>query len=92
MIAGLLGFVQATIWIFAVGTAIRYIDSAWHVLGYAGGYAAGNMIGITIEQAVAYGLSTVRIISPHGVRGPVWVNRLFSSGVIIVPNPLSTLD
>ena len=66
LIAGLLGFVQATIWIFAVGTAIRYIDSVWHILGYAGGYAAGNMIGITIEQAVAYGLSTVRITSLHG--------------------------
>ena len=65
-IAGLLGFVQALIWIFAVGTAIRYIDSIWHVLGYAGGYAAGNMIGITIERAVAYGLNTVRITSLHG--------------------------
>ena len=66
LIAGLLGFVQATIWIFAVGTAIRYIDSVWHILGYAGGYAAGNMMGITIEQAVAYGLNTVRITSLHG--------------------------
>jgi len=65
-IAGILGFFQATIWIFAVGTAIRYIDSVWHVLGYAGGYACGNMIGITIEQAVAYGLNTVRITSLHG--------------------------
>ena len=65
-IAGFLGFFQALIWIFAVGTAIRYLDSWFHILGYAGGYAAGTMAGITIERAVAYGLSTVRIMSRHG--------------------------
>jgi len=65
-IAGMLGFFQALIWIFAVGTAIQHLDSWWHILGYAGGYATGTMVGITIEQAVAYGVSTVRIISRHG--------------------------
>jgi len=65
-IAGVLGFFQALIWIFAVGTAIRHLDSWMHILGYAGGYATGTMVGITIEQAVAYGVSTVRIISQNG--------------------------
>jgi uncharacterized protein YebE (UPF0316 family) len=66
VIAGLLGFFQALIWIFAVGTAIQHLDSWMHVLGYAAGYSTGTMVGITIEQAVAYGVSTVRIISQHG--------------------------
>jgi uncharacterized protein YebE (UPF0316 family) len=66
LVSGVLGFFQAMIWIFAVGTAIRYLDSWLHILGYAGGYAVGTMVGITIERAVAYGLSTVRIISAHG--------------------------
>jgi uncharacterized protein YebE (UPF0316 family) len=65
-VAGVLGFFQALIWIFAVGTAIRYLDSWLHILGYAAGYSAGTMVGITIERAVAYGLSTVRIVSLHG--------------------------
>jgi len=65
-IAGLLGFFQALIWIFAVGTAIKFLNSWMHVLGYAAGYATGTMVGITIEQAVAYGVSTVRIISRAG--------------------------
>ena len=64
-IAAVLGFFQALIWIFAVATAIRYVDSLWHVLGYAGGYATGTFVGITIERMVAYGLATVRIVSPH---------------------------
>ena len=66
LIAGMLGFIQALIWIFAVANAIRHLDSIIHILGYAGGYATGTMVGITIEKAVAYGLSTVRIVSRHG--------------------------
>ena len=66
VIAAILGFFQALIWIFAVGTAIQHLDSLPHVLGYSAGFAAGTFVGITIEQAVAMGLATVRIVSPHG--------------------------
>lgn len=66
LIAGVLGFFQAFIWIFAVGTAIRYLDSWMHILGYAGGFACGTMFGIAIEQTVAYGLAAVRIVSRIG--------------------------
>jgi uncharacterized protein YebE (UPF0316 family) len=64
-IAGLIGFFQALIWIFAIGNAIRYLDSLWHVVGYAAGFGMGTVVGVTIEHALAYGLSTVRIVSRH---------------------------
>ncbi len=66
LVAGGLGFVQAMIWIFAVGQAVKHLDSWPHILGYAAGYATGTMVGITIERFVAYGLATVRIVSRHG--------------------------
>lgn len=66
VVAGVLGFFQAMIWIFAIGTAIRYIDSPLHVVAYAGGFAAGTMLGVTIENTVAYGLAALRIVSRHG--------------------------
>jgi uncharacterized protein YebE (UPF0316 family) len=65
-IAGSLGFLQALVWIFAVGNAVKHLDSPLHILGYAAGYACGTMVGITIERAVAYGLAVVRVISRHG--------------------------
>jgi uncharacterized protein YebE (UPF0316 family) len=65
-IAGVLGFFQALVWIFAVGTAVKHLDSWMHVLGYAGGYGMGTIVGITIERSIAYGLATVRVISRHG--------------------------
>lgn len=65
IVAGALGFFQALVWIFAVGNAVKHLDSWYHILAYAGGYAAGTIVGITIERAVAYGLATVRVISGH---------------------------
>lgn len=64
-IAALLGFAQAVIWIFAVGNAVRHLDSIYHILGYAGGYAMGTFVGVSIEQAIAYGIATVRVVSRH---------------------------
>ena len=66
-IAGFLGFLQALVWIFAVGVAIRHLDSWLHVFAYAAGYATGTMTGITIERFIAYGVAQVRIITRgHG--------------------------
>jgi uncharacterized protein YebE (UPF0316 family) len=65
-VAGALGFIQALVWIFAAGAAVKHLDSPLHILGYAGGYAAGTFIGITIERVLAYGLAQLRIVSAHG--------------------------
>ena len=66
VIAAFLGFFQALIWILAVGTVIKHLDSVPHVIAYAAGFGMGTFVGVTIENAVAYGLATVRIVSSHG--------------------------
>jgi uncharacterized protein YebE (UPF0316 family) len=65
LVAALLGFFIALIWLIAVSNAVKHIDSPWHVLGYAAGYATGTFVGISIERFVAYGVAMVRIISTH---------------------------
>jgi uncharacterized protein YebE (UPF0316 family) len=65
-VAGGLGFFQALIWLVVVGNAIKYLDSIWHVFGYAAGFGAGTLVGISIENALAYGLATVRVVSRDG--------------------------
>src|SRR5262249_39402855 len=62
-IAATLGFVQALVWIVAVGAAVKHLDSILHILGYAGGYAMGTFVSITLEQKIAYGVATVRVVS-----------------------------
>src|SRR5437763_12133129 len=62
-IGAMLGFVQALVWIFAVANAVKHLDSILHVIGYAGGYATGTFVGVSLEQAIAYGVATVRIVT-----------------------------
>lgn len=62
----IIGFFEVLIWLFAAGNAIKYLNSPLHVLGYAGGFAAGSAVGLWVEEKLAFGLATVRIISGHG--------------------------
>lgn len=66
LVAAALGFFMALIWIYAVGNAVKHVDSVWHVLGWAGGYATGTFVGVTIEKFVAYGVAMVRVTSRIG--------------------------
>ncbi|NBC18038.1 MAG: DUF2179 domain-containing protein [Bacteroidetes bacterium] len=69
--AAVLGFCQMLVWLLAVGGALSHLDSVWHVLGYAGGYAAGNYVGVSLERRLAIGTSIVRAIfkrSPEAER------------------------
>ncbi|MBC8088860.1 MAG: DUF2179 domain-containing protein [Phycisphaerae bacterium] len=65
-VAAILGFFVAMVWIFAVGNAVKHLDSWVHIVGYAGGFAAGTFIGITIERLLAYGVAMVRVVSQYG--------------------------
>lgn len=67
-LSGLLGAVEVTIWVIAVGGVLKYISLAnWTaVAGYALGFAAGVVIGMTIEDRVALGFRMVRIVNPDG--------------------------
>ena len=61
--AAFLGFFQMLVWLLAVGGALQHLDSVLHVLGYAGGYALGNYVGVALEQRLAIGTSIVRAVS-----------------------------
>lgn len=66
LVAPVIGFFEVLLWIFAVGTAIRHLDSPLHLIGYAGGFAAGTYVGLMIEEKMALGMAIVRIVSRHG--------------------------
>jgi uncharacterized protein YebE (UPF0316 family) len=61
----IIGFFEVLIWVLAVGNAIRFLDSGWHVLGYAAGFATGNVVGLLIEERLAIGYATIRVVSTH---------------------------
>lgn len=62
--AAVLGFFEVFIFIVAISQVIRNANNWWNVLGYCAGFAAGNIVGVTIEERIAFGFSLVRIFSP----------------------------
>ena len=62
-----LGFVEVLIWITAISQVIlRLHESPILVFAYAGGFAAGNAVGILLERRLALGQCVVRMISREG--------------------------
>ena len=62
--AGLLGAVQATVFILAVSTVLRGPLEFWTVVGYAAGFGTGVIIGMMAEERLALGYVMFRIYSP----------------------------
>jgi len=63
LLAGLMGFFEVSIFLVAISQVVTNIGNWWNVIGYAGGFAMGTIIGITIENKLAIGLAEVSIIS-----------------------------
>ena len=59
-----LGFVEILIWVTAVSQVIANLQSSpLLVLGYAGGFAAGNGIGILLQHRFAAGPVVLRLVT-----------------------------
>lgn len=66
MLAAGLGAIEVVIWILAVGGAIKYLTEWTALVGYASGFMVGVMLGMWIEERLAFGYRVVRIISTNG--------------------------
>lgn len=65
--AFVLGFVEICIWFTAVSEAVvRVSEAPWLLAAFAGGFAAGNVVGIALERRLAIGDCVVRMISTQG--------------------------
>lgn len=63
LLAGVIGFFEVTIFLVAISQVVTNIQNWWNVLGYAGGFAVGTILGMTIENKLALGLAEVDIVS-----------------------------
>ena len=79
------GFVEVLIWIFAMRYIVQNMDNMYNLLGYATGFALGNILGITLEQRVALGYVQVNIVSRHKTEDLAATLRDECFGVTILP-------
>jgi len=73
-----LGFLSALIFVTTIRPLIGHLDDWAKLLGYAGGFATGIVVGLFIEERMAVGYTHLRTISPR--RGSELAERLRESG------------
>ncbi len=66
-LAPLLGFVEVFIWVSIIAQITRGSNNIVAYLAYAAGFAAGNYLGMFIEDKLAIGTLVVRAIVPEEV-------------------------
>jgi uncharacterized protein YebE (UPF0316 family) len=64
-IAPILGFFESLIWLLAIGQIFQNVNNPMSYIGYAGGFAMGTFVGMTIEEKLALGRVLVRVITPE---------------------------
>lgn len=62
-IAWILGFLESVLFVLTVGAVLNDMSNVLYIIGYAAGYATGNVVGIRIERKLAIGYSHVSVIS-----------------------------
>jgi len=66
-IAPILGFFELLIWIVVINEVFKAADSFVCYIAYAAGYAAGNYIGMNIEERIALGTQLIKVFSAKDV-------------------------
>lgn len=59
--APIVGFFEVFIWVVIISQVFANANSFISYVAYAGGYAAGNYVGILVEHKIAFGYQLLRI-------------------------------
>ena len=63
-----IAFFESLAWLIVVSAVIAVVDSSrWMMVAYAGGFAAGNFVGMTIERRLGLGVVSVFVLTRVGV-------------------------
>ncbi|HDZ40402.1 MAG TPA: DUF2179 domain-containing protein [Bacteroidetes bacterium] len=62
-VAPFIGFFEILIWLLAISRIFQDLDNWVAYLAYAGGFAAGNYIGMLLEERLAIGHEMIRVIT-----------------------------
>lgn len=61
--APLMGFFEVFIWIITMSKVMQNLDNWMCYIGYAGGFATGNLVGLILEEKLAMGVIKIQIIT-----------------------------
>ncbi len=64
-LAALISSVEVFVYVLGLGLVLDNLDQISHLLAYAIGFALGVLVGTKIEEKIALGYVTVKVISKH---------------------------
>lgn len=96
-IAWVLGFIESVLYVVIIGAVLKDLSNVLYVVGYAAGFATGNVVGMTIEKRLAIGFSHINIISKQNVSALADALRKMDYAVTEIPargmdGPVSLYD
>jgi len=77
-IVWVLGFFQSAVYVIAITKVLSDLSNPLTVLGYAAGFATGNIIGMVVEERLAVGHIQLQIVSKK--HGPALAKALRAGG------------
>ncbi len=63
MTSTILGFIESLIWLLAIRQIFEHLDNWAAYIAYPAGFASGILVGMILEERIAYGKVVVRIIT-----------------------------
>lgn len=61
--APVVGFFEVLIWLLAIGQIMKNLSNPMCYIAYAGGFAAGNYVGIVIAGKLSLGVVLIRVVT-----------------------------
>jgi len=84
-VAWVLGFFQSAIYVLAISSVLSHLDNPLNVIGYAAGFATGNVVGMLIEERLAVGHLHLQIVSSSRGAALSQILREAGYGVTEIP-------
>lgn len=78
VITAVIGFIEVTLYIVAIGGVVNNLSNIWNVLAYSLGFVGGTYVGMRIDEYTATGYVNVRIISRYNA--PRIVEQVHAQG------------
>lgn len=70
-LAAAISFFEVLIYVYALGIVVNDLSNPYKLAVYALGYAVGSMVGVRVEERLAYGFSVIQLVTRPDSELPV---------------------
>lgn len=77
-------FFESFIWLVAISQIMKHLDNLLYLFAFAGGFAAGNYVGIWLEEKISIGNVVIRLIPKKDTTPLIRRLRDLNYGVTVV--------